>query len=326
MIGFLFTAITYGAVLMFGCLGELLTEKSGHLNLGIPGIMCMGAAGACFGVKMAMSMGTPVGFVVVLFAMIFAMIFAAIMGALYAIFTVSLRVNQNVVGLTITLFGNAFSTFLINDVVIAHSEVNNQKIIEAGLGYFGSLIPAAGKAGGIVNVLFGHSVLVYLAIILCVVAGIMLRKSRVGLNLRSIGESPATADAVGINVTGYKYCAILIGSAIAGLGGLSYIMGIMRGIIGSEISSTIEGFGWMAVALVIFSLWKPEVAIFTSILFGGLYICPVYITGISFQMMKLVNVIPYVVTIIVLIATSIAGKKEFQAPASLGLPYFREER
>ena len=144
------------------------------------------------------------------------------------------------------------------------------------------------------------------------------------MSLRAVGENPDTADAVGINVTKYKYAAILCGSAISGLGGLSYVMDFGGG--SWENSSTIQAFGGLAIALVIFCVWKPTLAIVGSLVFGFLFILPNAITGVTFLMMKTMNLIPYVITIIVLIITSIIGKRSVQPPSSLGLPYFREER
>ena len=151
----------------------------------------------------------------------------------------------------------------------------------------------------------------------------MLNKTRVGLHLRAVGESPETADAAGINVTKYKYVFTCIGSAIAGLGGLYYVMDYANGVWSNN------GFGdrgWLSIALVIFSVWRPSITILGSILFGFLYVIPTYIPGISVSAKKLFEMLPYVVTIIVLIITSMRDKKENQPPAALGLPYFREER
>ena len=153
----------------------------------------------------------------------------------------------------------------------------------------------------------------------------MLRKTRIGLNLRAVGENPATADAAGVNVTAYKYGAILIGSAIAGLGGFFYVMGVIGGSV-SNSAVTIEGLGWLSIALVIFSLWKPDLAILGSFIFGALYIAPSKIIGISFAGRKAFDLLPYIVTIVVLIVTSVLDSKENQGPAALGAHYFREER
>jgi len=157
-----------------------------------------------------------------------------------------------------------------------------------------------------------------------IVASIVLKKTKVGLSLRAIGENPATADAAGINITKYKYLTILIGSGISGLGGLFYVMDYVGG--SWENSFTIQSFGWLAIALVIFSIWKPIVAIFGSIVFGFLYVAPSFITGISSVEKYVLGMLPYIVTIIVLVITSIVGKQSVQPPAALGNSYFREDR
>ncbi len=321
---FLANAIQFGVIFLFGCVGEILTEKSGHLNLGIPGIMCTGAAGGCFGVKIyMMSAANPNGFVTVLLAILFAMVFAGLLGAVYAFLTVSLRCNQNVTGLAVTIFGVGFTAFFLNTVVLtdgvsavlsmAGRDFFNASITEDGLGWFGKIF-------------LSHGVMVYLAIVIAVLAAVMLRYTRIGLSLRAVGENPATADAVGIRVTNYKYAFIVIGAAVAGLGGLCYVMDYMGGIVGSTVAETIQGIGWLSIALVIFTVWKPAFAILGSIVFGALYILATSISGIRFEQIQLLNLIPFVVTILVLIVTSIVGNRETQPPASLGLSYFREDR
>ena len=321
---FFSNAIEFGVIFLFGCVGEILTEKSGHLNLGIPGIMCVGAAGGCFGAKLCMSGADPNGVLTVLVSVLFAMIFAGALGGIYGFLTVSLRCNQNVTGLACTIFGVGFTSFFLNNVVL--TEGVSAKLAQAGRSYFNAHIPGADSLGWFGTIFLQHGVLVYLAIVIAVLAALMLRYTKVGLHLRAVGENPATADAVGINVTRYKYTFILAGAAVAGLGGLCYIMGYMNGIVDATVDQTIQGIGWLSIALVIFTMWKPALAIIGSILFGALYILSSRITGISFVQTKLLELIPYVVTIIVLIATSIAGRRETQPPTSLGLSYFREDR
>ena len=170
--------------------------------------------------------------------------------------------------------------------------------------------------------------MVFLGIAIALVAAFVLNKTRVGLHLRAVGENPATADAVGINVTKYKYVATLIGSGIAAMGGLFYIMDYAGSY---EAYKSIEGLGWLAVALVIFTLWKPHMSILGSFVFGFLYIAGSRIPtllGIQLDMSAtpLLQMLPYAVTIVVLIITSVRKKREHQPPASLGVPYFREER
>ena len=165
----------------------------------------------------------------------------------------------------------------------------------------------------------------YFAIALAIVAALFLKKTKAGLRLRAVGENPGTADAVGINVTAYKYGAILIGSAIAGLGGLFYVLDYNCGTFDNTM--TIQAFGWLAIALVIFTMWKPDLSILGSIVFGALYILGAKITGLStLGQQELIKLLPYIVTIIVLILTSIFGGKTVQPPAALGTNYFREER
>ena len=322
---FLANAISFGVIFLFGCVGEIITEKAGHLNLGIPGIMCMGAAGGCLGVRIStFGAENPNGVLAVLCGILFAMIFAGALGAVYAFLTVSLRSNQNVTGLVCTIFGVGFTSFFLNSVVLTDGA--GSALSNAGLNFFNAHIPGVENLGWFGTIFLSHGVLVYLAIAIAVAAAIVLRYTKAGLNLRAVGESPATADAVGINVTGYKYTAIVVGAMIAGLGGLCYVMGYMNGIVGATVDQTIQGIGWLSIALVIFTLWKPALSIVGSILFGALYILFSRITGISFEQIPLLNMIPFLVTILVLIVTSIIGHRETQPPASLGLSYFREER
>lgn len=188
---------------------------------------------------------------------------------------------------------------------------------------YNAKIPGLSKLGVIGDVFFSYGFLTYLCIVLAVALGWFLTKTRKGLNLRAVGENPGTADAAGISVTRYKYLATCIGSGISGIGGLYFVMEYSGG------TWTNNGFGdrgWLAIALVIFALWKPVNAIWGSILFGGLYILYLYIPGLGRSTQEIFKMLPYVVTIVVLIITSFRKKRENQPPGSLGLPYFREER
>ena len=140
-----------------------------------------------------------------------------------------------------------------------------------------------------------------------------------------MGENPNTADAVGINVSKYKYVATCVGCMIAGLGGLYYVMDYACGVWSND---AFGDRGWLAIALVIFTIWRPNLSILASFLFGGLYILYLYIpTGMDhMEYQELYKMIPYVVTLVVLVVTSVRSKRENQPPASLGVPYFREER
>ncbi len=314
-ISFLHSAIRFSTVFLFGSTGETITEKSGHLNLGIPGIMCIGAIGGCIGERMYISSLSDIsqinGFLAVFIPIIFSMLFAGFLGLLYSFFTVTLRCNQNVTGLTITTFGVGLTTFLGNTL--------DKTGFSTAAIYFRQGFN--NSSDWFSQIFLTHGTLVYLAIIIAIFTAIVLKKTRTGLNLRAIGESPATADAAGINVTGYKYCATILGAAIAGLGGLFYIMDY----VGGSWEYNIDALGWLAVALVIFSVWKPNWGILGSIIFGALYIAPYYIPSNNAQK-EIIKMLPYVVTIAVLVLTSILNRRESQPPAALGVSYFREER
>lgn len=312
---YLLTAVPLGMTFLFGCTGEILTEKVGHLNLGIPGIMCMGGACGCMALKWMNGTAIP-PVLIVLISVLAAFIGGMAMGAIYCFLTVTLKANQNVTGLAMTTFGVGTTKFIMSGMAIAPMQYLY------ALNYF--RFPFASST----TALKYCGVMVYLALIIAVVASIVLTRTRVGLHLRAVGENPATADAVGINVTAYKYLATCIGSGIAALGGLFYIMDYAGSV---EAYKSIEALGWLAVALVIFTLWRPHISIIGSVLFGMLYIAGSRIPtllGIKLDISAtpLLQMLPYVVTVIVLVIISVRKKRENQPPASLGLPYFREER
>lgn len=311
-------AIRVGMVFLYGSTGETIIEKSGHLNLGIPGIMCFGAIGGCMGANLAYEDGTNVSaFGVILSAIIFAMLFGGMMGLLYGFFTISLRCNQNVTGLVITTFGAGVLGFW------------STSIGQDGITFFKvSLLFTESMFGEVGNdwfsqIFLSHGTLVYVAIIIAVIAAVVLRRTRTGLSLTAVGENPGAADAAGINVKKYKYVSCVLGAAIAGIGGAFYYLDCTRGSIEPGV---IDAMGWLAVALVIFSLWRPGIGILGSIVFGFLYILPSYTTGLGFAEKEIMKIIPYAVTAFVLIVISFFNKKETQPPTSLGVNYFREER
>lgn len=324
-INFLLCAIPVGMTFLFGAVGEIIVEKVGHLNLGIPGIMCMGGAGGCLALY-AMSFAQPAihPILVVILAILASFATGALMGLLYSFLTVSLKSNQNVTGLVMTIFGVGLTNFIMNDVPWAETAESGKVVgCRYALAYFRYPFEDGSWQ------YFGC--MVYLGLAIALVTSLILNRTRMGLNMRAVGENPATADAVGINVTRYKYVATCIGCGVAALGGLFYIMDYS----GSQESyKSIEPMGWLAVALVIFTLWRPILTIFGSIAFGALYIAssylpiffPEFFNSAGLALKPLLKMIPYVVTILVLIVTSIRNKKENQPPASLGLSYFREER
>ncbi len=315
MIAFIVSAIRLGMTLLFGSTGETITEKSGHLNLGIPGVMCVGASFGCYAEYLYLTAaGDNVSAVLaVLLPIIATLIGGGLMGLLFSFLTVTLRANQNVTGLALTTLGVGISDYMIDKTGL---------IYVRGAVYFKASLPFAAKLGSFGEIFLSHGILVYLAIIIALITTFVLNHTRVGLHLRAVGENPATADAAGINVSRYRYVATCIGCGIAGLGGLSFVMDYLNG----NWEYIIDDIGWLAIALVIFTVWKPNLAIFGSLIFGALYIASSYITGVSFAGKELFKLLPYVVTIIVLIFTSMRSRKKNQPPESLGLSYFREER
>lgn len=324
--GFIAVAIKQGTPLIFGSTGEILTEKSGNLNLGIPGIMYMGGVSGVIGAFFyEKAMGdAPLNPVLgILIPFISALLGAGFLALIYSFLTITLRANQNVTGLALTTFGVGIGDFFGGSLAQLFGEGGSLSIRRTSMLYRATL-PFAKDWGAVGELLFSYGFLVYLAIVVALVAGFILKRTRVGLNLRAVGENPATADAAGINVTRYKYVATVAGGAVAGLGGLYYIMDYA---FGTWSSGSFGDRGWLAIALVIFALWRPATALLGSFLFGALYVLPAYIHyGENRMVQYFVMMLPYVVTIVVLIITSMRKKREHQPPESLGLPYFREER
>lgn len=320
---FLQRAIIQGVPLLFGSTGEIITEKSGNLNLGIPGIMYMGGISGVVGAFFyERSTTSPNAFLAVLIPFLSALIGAAFLSLIYSFLTITLRANQNVTGLALTTFGVGIGNFLGGSLSSLFGEGGSIALTKTSL-YFQTALPFASKLGLFGQVFLSYGFLVYLAIAVALLVSWFFNHTRAGLNLRAVGENPATADAAGINVTRYKYLATCIGGAIAGLGGLYFVMDYTCGVW------TNGGFGdrgWLAIALVIFALWRPNFGILGSILFGGLYIVYLFIPGLDRSTQEIFKMLPYVVTIVVLILISMRKKRENQPPAHLGLSYFREER
>ena len=319
-------AVVQGIPLLYGSTGETITEKSGNLNLGIPGVMYVGGICGVIG-AFAYEQNAAVvnGFLAVAIPLLCSVVGSLLMGLLYCFLTVTLKANQNVTGLAMTTFGVGFGNFFGGSLIkIAGADVPSIAL-SATSSYFSKTLPFADKLGWFGKVFLSYGFLAYLAIIIAVLASIFLKKTRAGLHLRAVGESPATADAAGINVVKYKYLATCIGCVIAGIGGLYYVMDYACGVWSND---AFGDRGWLAIALVIFTIWKPSTGIWSSILFGGLYILYLFIpTGMDhMELQQLYKMIPYVVTLVVLIITSMRNKRENQPPESLGLPYFREER
>ncbi len=316
-------AVAQGLPLLFGSNGEILNEKSGNLNLGIPGIMVSGGvAGIAGALIYENSVAEPnglIGFLVSLFCSVGC---SLLLSLIYCFLTVTLRANQNVTGLALTIFGSGFGNFF-GGAMSTILGISNTAIPATAAAYKMPLVPFYDKLGAIGTIFFSHGCMFYLALAIAFVSWFVLKKTRIGLSLRAVGENPATADAAGINVTRYKYVATCLGGVIAGLGGLYYAVDYSNGLWDTQ---SFGDRGWLAVALVIFVVWKPNLAVLGAFLFGGLYIAEIFVPGLTSATKEIFKMLPYVVTIVILISTSLMKKKKNQPPASLGLPYFREER
>ena len=319
-------AVMQGIPLLFGSTGEILTEKSGNLNLGIPGIMYVGGISGVIGsffYEQAAG-GQLNGFLAIMIPILCSLLGSLLMGLLYCLLTVTLRANQNVTGLAMTTFGVGVGNFFGGSLIkLTNSEVPSIALSKTSL-FFKTTLPGADSTGWFGQLFLSYGFLAYLAILIAIGASYFLNRTRAGLHLRAVGESASTADAAGINVTKYKYLATCIGSMIAGLGGLYYVMDYANGVWSNN---AFGDRGWLAIALVIFTIWRPSASIWASILFGGLYILNIYLpTGTQMAVKELYKMLPYVITLVVLIIVSLRKKREDQPPASLGLSYFREER
>ena len=346
------SVITLSVVFLFGCIGETISEKAGNLNLGIPGVMCFGVVGGGIGSLIYMNFIYPAmpitanafGFVefisyslLILLGIVFSFAFGALGGLIYSFLTTTLKANQNVTGLALTTFGAGVGDFFVtlmcrdggDGLFEVAARIYGTHLTNATLGPAGTTFDNSNWHMGFIASdnpvanIFSQPSLVYICFILAIVVFIVLNKTRIGLSLRAVGENPATADAAGINTDKYKYMATVIGCGIAGVGGLFYNMIRLQG--GWNGTSNLQNLGWMVLALVIFTVWNPLVAIMGSLVFAFLYSIPSYINT-DMVTNKFLVLIPYIMTVVVLIFTSIFGKKNVLPPGSLGVNYFREER
>lgn len=315
IINFLIAAIKAGTPLLFGTTGEIMTEKSGNLNLGVEGMMFMGAF---------MSFYTAYHTDNLALALLAAFGIGLFAALIYAILTVSFLANQTVTGLALTIFGIGFAKFF-GEMMIGKdggspklSEDFSRLIKERPIPVLGD-IPVVGK------LLFSHNPLVYIAIIIAIICTAYILKTRSGLKMRAVGENAAAADAAGINVTLVKYIHIMIGGGICALGG-AYLSLINGGGIWNN-SSVVNGQGWISVALVIFASWNPVKAIFGSFIFGAFSVLQFYVPKNIIVIPDAFYVmLPFLITTLVLIITSMRKSKEGSQPAGCGVNYFREER
>ncbi len=320
---FLNAAVFAATPLLFATVGEIITQKSGNLNLGVEGMMFMGAAASISAAwiyeNAAGAAANP--YVTVALSVIMGFLAGALGGLIYSVVTVTFRANQNVTGLTLTIFGVGLGNFV--GELLGQSAGGYATVSEGTKALFlGIDIPVLSDIPYIGQLLFSYDFLVYAAVILAVFTAWFLNRSRKGLNLRAVGEEPATADAAGINVTLYKYLATCIGGGICGLGGM-YVTMVRTS--GTWVHNSVGGRGWIAVALVIFAAWSPLRALWGSLLFGGLTVLRFYLP-ISFLPTQVYDAVPFVATVVVLIFTSIRQSRERSQPKSCGTNYFREER
>lgn len=324
VLSFIVAAVVSGTPLLFGTAGEILTEKAGNLNLGVEGLMYMGGA---FGLAGAFIYEQNVGdaangFVAVILAIVCAFLAGCVGSLIYSFITITLKANQNVTGLALTMFGTGVGQFVGEYLRIkANGYValsNNIKGYFAGSPFPKLLqdIPVIGR------LLFSYNIFVYLGVVMAIVMAVVLNKTRTGLQLRAVGENPSTADSAGIEVEKYKYIATVVGGGISAVGGMVYIMTTAACVWNH---TGLDGIGWLSVALVIFCLWKPGNTLWGSVLFGALTILYLYL-HLNFIPTPIYKIFPYIVTVIVLILVSSRQRREDQPPAALGLPYFREER
>jgi general nucleoside transport system permease protein len=308
--------VFYGTPLLFASLGELLTERSGVLNLGVEGMMLVGAA---IGFWIAHRFNAEPG-VMLTAGFLAGAIAGAVMAAIHAFMVITLRASQIVSGLALTIFAGAagLSTY-VGDTFNLTGDFNLRQL--------NPVFPGSWQRWPVVGpILFGQVILVYLSWVLVIAMIWYLNRTRPGLNVRAVGEAPAAADAMGINVARYRYLHTIAGGALAGVGGAFITLAVTPqwadGITG--------GAGWIAIALVIFAFWRPELCLVGAYFFGALQTLAPELQARDISIGPTVlwtNTLPYIATIVVLVIVSASSaKSRLGAPAALGTPYIREER
>jgi ABC-type uncharacterized transport system permease subunit len=310
------SAVLYGTPLLFAALGEVLAERSGVLNLGVEGMMLVGAVMGFWAVQSLDAAGS----VSLAAAVAVAAVAGGCMALIHAFLVITLRANQIVSGLALTIFAGAagLSSYLGNDLDLSGAPAEHvfAPLDVLGLGD----LPVVGP------ILLDQSALVYLSWGCVLAIGLYLARTRPGLNVRAVGEAPAAADAMGIDVTRYRYAHTVVGGAFAGVGGACFTLQITP----QWVNGLTGGAGWIAVALVIFAFWRADLCLVGAYLFGAFSALPLllqargWLTGVPAEVF---NALPYVMTVVVLVAVSSgAAKRRLGAPAALGIPYVREER
>jgi ABC-type uncharacterized transport system permease subunit len=308
------SAVAYGTPLLYAALGELLAERSGVLNLGVEGMMLVGAVTGFLAVQ---KIGGPSGLVLPL-----AVGVAALAGAgaalILAFLVITLRANQIVSGLALTILAGAagLSSYIGNDFDLS---TDPARYSFAPVNAFGLQdVPVLGP------IVFGQNLLVYASWVCVIAVSLYLSRTRPGLNVRAVGESPAAADAMGISVTKYRYLHTLAGGAFAGVAGACYSLAL----IAQWQDGLTAGAGWIAIALVIFAFWRPDLCLVGAYVFGAFSALPFTLQARGVTVApELFQALPYLMTVIVLVIVSSGiTKRRLSAPASLGVPYVREER
>ena len=308
------SAVAYGTPLLFAALGELLAERSGVLNLGVEGMMLMGAVAGFWAVQHVPGSGPAALFEAVLVAVVAG----ALMALIHAFLVITLRANQIVSGLALTIFAAGLSSYLANDQNLGNAPAKHA---------FTSFLPSGLRDTPVLGpILFDQNALVYVSWLCVALVAFYLARTRPGLNVRAVGESPAAADAMGINVSVYRYAHTIAGGAFAGVAGATFSLAITP----QWVDGLTAGAGWIAIALVIFAFWRPALCLVGAYLFGAFQALPFTFQAKSVLTQippELFQALPYVMTIVVLVAVSSAGAKlRLGAPRGLGVPYVREER
>jgi general nucleoside transport system permease protein len=317
VISVLTQAVAYGTPILFAALGELLAERAGVLNLGVEGMMLVGAVMGFWAMQRAPG---PTALVLLL-AVLTAAFAGLVISSIHAFLVISLRASQIVSGLALTIFagGLGLSSYLGNDLGLADLPPKHQ---------FSEIDVFGLKDVPVIGPVFLHqSALVYASWAMVAVVAFYLLRTRFGLNVRAVGESPGAADAMGISVPRYRYAHVLAGGALAGIGGACFSLSITPGWTDGD--SLVGGAGWIAIALVIFSFWRPELCIVGAYLFGGLSGgLPSALQAHGYKIKpEFLNALPYVMTVVVLVLVSTAlARRRLGAPAALGVAYVREER
>jgi ABC-type uncharacterized transport system permease subunit len=310
------SGVAYGTPLLYAALGELLAERSGVLNLGVEGMMLVGAVMGFWTVQRlhadtGLTLAAAIGV---------AAVAGAAMASIHAFLVISLRASQIVSGLALTIFAGAagLSSYLGNNSNLADQPASHT---------LGPVFPSAAQRWPVVGpIVFGQNALVYASWLCVALVWLYLRRTRPGLNVRAVGESPAAADAMGIDVVRYRYAHTVVGGAFAGIAGAAFTLAITP----QWVDGITGGAGWIAIALVIFAFWRPELCLLGAYFFGALQALAPQLQARGIQLGPTVlwtSSLPYVMTILVLVLVSASGaRRRLGAPAALGLPYVREER